>query len=210
MPKIKNFPPNLLLNLVLPVLPPKNELTYYNDPVLSPEKLQDIHIVISLITNTIWNNLKRVSLQECDEVFISRIKKIHDNNPQKLAYTLYKSYVFSFLYHKYDKNEKTAEKRLPRLLKKYPLQYFNFEWKLMEEIIDYFKDYNPDNPKKSPFPPKTFAFMCILENFLTLLESAGIFSWSWYGDVNRLLYIYLRELKECFRDAWNKRYRFFK
>ena len=140
----KTFPSNYLITNIYD-LP-----SYEGFP--RPDKLLDIHQTLSLITNTIWEEL--FYLDSGDEWGTFR-----DTYFSRFFFgeALYEHYLFAFLKKE---NPEIPFSEYKEILKKHPFRYYYLcEWKLKDEIRTIKK-------KKISIPPKTSIMILLITRFL--------------------------------------------
>ena len=187
----QTFPQNTLIYDYI-VIPPN-----YDDPVIHPQRLRDIHTIISLIANTLWKELE--ILEPDHEDLVYKIRKTNNYNPETFARTLYAKYVLHLLIQE---DLDTAYEELPNVLKEYPLQYTEYAWTPSLEIIDVIETYHSNNTPKFPLPPKTYIFTRLLNNLLIHFQR-GLCSLD--DDICTLLQVYRDALYYRLGYSWTIR-----
>ena len=180
-------------------LPPDYENSY---DAIPPEKLKDIHILLSLIANTLMENTFRL-----DKKLEKKINRTYDYSPRKLAEALYELYLYASLNLGEKNIQKNADEIVRQTMEEYPLQYHNkYRWDISAEIYHYL-DFHLNSGEILPLPPKTSLFYNILDDFTFLLSQGHAYS------KNKEVYEALEQLQEAIEyvvgHEWMLRYRAF-
>ena len=171
-PKIQTqpYPPNRLPSITFP--------PNYDDPVITPETIQDIQVIICLIANTLWNDID--DLKRKNKKLVRKVIRENARGPYELAWSLYELYVLSMLRQEkgdldYPREEKGEDyKELFDIVLKHHLKFIMYEWDPIQEIIDVTKNNKSKRPLPLFLPPKVYVFLHILEHFIIYLNLGNI------------------------------------